>query len=277
MRGDRSESKDERREKLLWRLSALSLGILVAGLVALFVWALDSIDVPVLPSFITEFFRSDEDEDKKELSDDEEAVILALKGENDHLETVMIPDPSTLNLASLLFDMPECSTYTLVNYTVLKSDTDYLMRMNKVWRDGEKYRVETYSADGKQRLTTAICDGINVSITDHLYNTTALYPAGGGFTLSSQAGMPDIELTRGEDAPEIEVSLVRSAQANLYYCVFDYEQLGQREELYFSIEYGIVLRAESYVGDDVVYTLETESLDTKSAISASKFVISSTP
>ncbi|MBQ4574314.1 MAG: hypothetical protein IJA85_03875 [Clostridia bacterium] len=271
--GDHLGVNNERREKLLWRLSVLSLVVIVAAVLGLFVWGLYSIDVLVLPSFISDLFPKGEDAEDEVIPGDEGAIMQAVKDHAEGVEVTVIPDPDTLDLASLLFDLPEHPTYTLVNYTILKSDDSFMMRMNKVWRDGEKYRVETYSADGAQRLVTAICDGETVSITDHLYDTTARYPAGGEFTLSSQAGMPDIELTRGEGAPELEVSLVRSANDNLYYCVFDYEQPEQREELYISIEYGIVVRAETYVGENVVYTLETESLDVVSAIPASRFIV----
>ncbi len=267
------EVNNERRERLLWRLSVLSLVVIVAALLGLFVWGLYSIDVLVLPSFITDLFHIGEEENPEVIPGDEGAILQALKDHVPGVEVTVIPDPTSVDLASLLYEMPEHPRYTLVNYTLLKSGDSSLLCMNRVWRDGEKYRVETYSGDGAQKLITAICDGEVVSISDHRYNTTARYPAGGDFTLSSQAGMPDIEFTRGENAPELEIALIRSAKDNLYRCVFDYEELGQREELYISIEYGIVMRAESYVGEDLVYTLETESLDVVSEIPASRFIV----
>jgi outer membrane lipoprotein-sorting protein len=157
--------------------------------------------------------------------------------------------------------------------------------INNIWRQGVRYRIETY--DGSNKLIkTIVCDGDSVYVTE--YNgadvSSHTFPVNDSFTLEQQAGMLSVEDVRaalgntgadntdetsGEtagsrDINNVTVSLNRSADSSVYHVEYDYLAIPLHEQLDISLEYGFIIKAETYeTGENTLtYSLVTDKMQT---------------
>ncbi|MDD4774277.1 MAG: hypothetical protein PHZ09_11875, partial [Eubacteriales bacterium] len=84
------------------------------------------------------------------------------------------------------------------------------------------------------------------------------------------AGMPSVEDARaalndtgGGDIDNVSVSLVRTPEASVYHVEYDYMRLLLHEQLYISLEYGFIVRAETVeTSGQLTYSLVTDFMQT---------------
>lgn len=144
----------------------------------------------------------------------------------------------------------------------------------KVWKNNEKYRTETQGSVNK----TYICDGERVKITNDDRFTSKIYPASEAFTFSEEIGVADINYILENAQNEIvSVRFARTAGiqtgGNIIYAEFFDSDTEYREEFYISIDYGILLSAQTFMGDELIYRLTTNEFIADYVSDGTMFVV----
>ena len=109
---------------------------------------------------------------------------------------------------------------------------------------------------------TYICDGENVKIINDTRESFRVFPAQEGFGYAEQIGVADVKyILENADSEFISARFARSSGiqngGNIIYVEFYDEQFDRREEFYISADYGIILSAQTYIGDSLSYRLTT--------------------
>jgi|GEM_PF-3521159 len=144
----------------------------------------------------------------------------------------------------------------------------------KVWKNEDKYRTETQGSVNK----TTICDGEKIKITNDDRTTYGIYPVSGEFSFSEEIGVADINYILENAQNEIiSVRFARTAGiqtgGNIIYAEFFDQETGYREEFYISIDYGILLSAQTFMGDELIYRLTTNEFIQNYVSDGTLFVI----
>lgn len=130
---------------------------------------------------------------------------------------------------------------------------------NSVQIDGEKYRIEISGDEDK----TITCDGKQVKAVNNQYFTSGIVESSEAFSWNEQIGVVDIDyFLNNADNELIKASFAKSVGrqgGNIIYIEFYYPQLDQTEKFYISADYGIVLAAQTYMGQTLTYRLTTSS------------------
>ena len=164
--------------------------------------------------------------------------------------------------------------YRAYTVSIYSGNASVTTQYDAVVRDADWWVRETQ--DGVA-LSTAVCQSGSVKITDHTQNQTATATAAsadtpGGIRLAERMGvMPLDELTAligalGEgDAPDygggitgysLALTPARGTGENVF--TFDFTTAsGVREAYSFSFENAVLLTAEKYVGDRLIYKMES--------------------
>lgn len=164
--------------------------------------------------------------------------------------------------------------YRAYTVSIYSGNASVTTQYDAVVRDADWWVRETQ--DGVA-LSTAVCQSGSVKITDHTQNQTATATAAsadtpGGIRLAERMGvMPLDELTAligalGEgDAPDygggitgysLALTPARGTGENVF--TFDFTTAsGVREAYSFSFENAVLLTAEKYVGDHLIYKMES--------------------
>ncbi len=128
---------------------------------------------------------------------------------------------------------------------------------NTVRKSGNKYHIDISGSENK----TIICDGEKIKVTNNLRGTSDTFDADGDFTYTSQIGAADIAyFLENADNKLITARFAESVgktSGNIIYIEFSYDKFNQLEKFYISADYGIVLAAETYIGDTLTYRLTT--------------------
>ena len=260
-----------KRETRMRRISVISL---VAAAIVVFVFfavLMYNNGLLSLPGFITSLLGKPGDKTVTVLPGDDGAVYDALM-HNETAEGVSVyRDLTDADAAGFFTELQPVDEYSLFNRVTLYEGNKSITYRNKIWRQGPRYRIEVYD-EKNNPYKTIICDGVNVYLTLHTDHSDMMrvFPAGGEFTLEQQAGMPSIEDARaalgdggGEDIDNVSVSLVRTPEASVYHVEYDYMRLLLHEQLYISLEYGFIVRAETTeTSGQLTYGLVTDFMQT---------------
>lgn len=282
-----------RRERFLRRLSVISIAAAAAIVFLFFIVLMYNSGLIELPGFIA-LFIGDSDEDKTEVIPGDDGRIYDALSRKKNIEGVSVTRNITDKDAAAFFaELEPAEEYSLRNRVILYYGGKSVTYLNHIWRQGKRYRIETYDAD-KRPVKTTVCDGENVYVTVYTdgEGSTRSFPADESFTLEQQAGMisaervlaalkaaQDPETTDSENAPDdsaeeksaekgdvlnISISLIRTAKNSVYHVEYDCPDLPLHERLFVSIEYGFVTYAETRMtdGDEPIYILETEFMQT---------------
>lgn len=158
------------------------------------------------------------------------------------------------DLESLLRNNPPITSYYLANTFSRFADGKTLTGSNRIWRDGEKFRVQTYSEN--ELIRTVICDGFTVSVQEN--GSVYEFQPSEHFDVESFASMPrSRDFLDSSDVTDLSITLFRDESDTLAHISFVDRRFGQIERLFLSIEYGIVLRAETYLNAQILYSLST--------------------
>lgn len=242
------------RQRILSLLSILSLMLAAVFFISALAFGLSKIGV----IDISKLFGYG-DSDNEILPGDGGRFADALRDNSSTDKVLMIADIPLSELSSLLANNPPAETYYISNSFVYYSRGITYSSSNRIWKDGENYRVETYQ--GTTLKQTVICDGSKVGITEGQSNDTHVFEINDSFNIESYASMPHPRdfLSRW-DVNNLTITLLRTESDNLYQVSYKYPSMNQTELLYISIEYGLVVKAETYIGTDLVYSLSTEEI-----------------
>lgn len=150
-----------------------------------------------------------------------------------------------------------------------------LTRSLKLKRDGDKYTADI--RENGQLTETMICDGENILCTDYSASAvsgTRKYGVSDDFSLESLLGLPLLrEALTADNVTELEVALLRADSDNYYYVTYTYSDVPQREVIYVSVKYGLIVTAETYYNDVIVYRLTTSLLSDSVSFGKTTFEI----
>ena len=254
-------------------VAALILGILY-GLWRIGVWK--------IPDFITELWRGPDDTITV-IPGDEGKIYEALMG-NGTDETIQItPDLNQDNINALIEEMKvRRQFYCEAQSTLYAGDGRLTNHLVIRYHDGS-YRIE--QSDDSGRLIKVVADNGKTAtvrnLDSHGNSKTAEFPSG-TVDLFAQAGMPNGK--EFLDLPEAQPSaqdarrtftLIESEEyGNLLYLAYERTKgdYSQYEVCYYSLDYGIAVRYESYENGVMTYLYEIVSLSDLSQISEDLFV-----
>lgn len=259
-----------RRERRMTVISVASLIVFVLALLCAGVFMMARVGLMPLPSFLEEWLSRTGRDEIAVLPDDDGRIYAALQNQSpENGEIAVTRDLHPEEVRSLLLSNTPLEEYTVVNRVSVYGGHMKNTVVNKIWRSGSRYRLESYEANDTL-LRVIVCDGERIRLTEYSSKSEAVsayFDAGDAFSLESQAGMPDLAaiyaiLGSAEDsgAARLSVSLARRADANVYQITYGYADSDQTEEIYLSLEYGMIVRAASYMGQDQLYLLETTSM-----------------
>jgi len=256
-----------RRENRLTILSVASLILFVLALLVVGMVMMYRTGLITLP----EWLSGGDDRPMEVLPGDEGMIDEALRNPENRLDVAVTWDMTAEEVRRQLLAFPPLSEYTAENRVTVYGGHMQNTVTNKIWRSGEKYRLESYDSDGTlQRVV--ISDGSSVLVTEYSSRTESVsgtFPVSQEFSLENQAGMPDLAPVyrqwenAGEESSltDLSVALARTAESNVYYLTYGYEDSPVTEEIFLSLEYGMVVNARSYDDGETIYQLVTTSLE----------------
>ena len=150
-----------------------------------------------------------------------------------------------------------------------------LVRTVKLSRDGGRYRAEIY--EGGAVVVRIVCDGEKIRYTDYVTYSGAVskdYLVSDDFSLEAQLGLPSLDdILSDKNTADMKVTLLRTKDENLYCVEYSYSDLPQREIIYVSLKYGLIVSSETYYGDISVYRLTTSFFKTETVFGEDVFAI----
>jgi hypothetical protein len=193
------------------------------------------------------------------LPGDEEKIYQSISGIPTDSVT-LIPDITHQQVKELMshLTVPDafCWYYSHTLYSSKKSSTSSgILKM-----DEGSYRIESYTPDGV--LTkTIVGEGDSISVSNNLYSTVSEFPSS-TTSVFVEAGVPDIQRFISDDGLDFEYTLVNSDYGTLIFAEFVSDKNGyvQRQEYYISLDYGIVIKADCYENNNIIYALTTTAL-----------------
>lgn len=191
------------------------------------------------------------------LPGDEEKIYESLHG-GDVPAVTVYPDLSEETVMSLLktAEMPAsfCWYYRSTLYSTRRSRT----RTGILKFEQENRRVELYAPDGTLEKTVTENDGkVSVRTVDGSADFSS-----GAVSMFAEAGVPEVASFLENAGDDWTFSLVESDYGTLLYAEFLHEKGAYRqlEQYYISLDYAIVVRADCYENDVLVYSLNTTAL-----------------
>ena len=265
------------KEQRLQRLSTATLVLFAAALFALLIYGLYKINVVVIPKPIMDIFLSAAGKDAGGDRDYNDQLLNLLKNRNGAEFSVKAYNIDRLDESEyleILKAAPNLDRYYVTQRVSYYSGGTRMTRSKSVWVNGDKYRVDTYAGNipaGNVPVESISYDGANVYIMDYStydFPVVRKLPPADDFSYASGAGLPEIRAFADPgNIAGLEITVERTDKSNMYHIVYGYGNIpDQREELYVSVEYGIILQAETYYGGALVYRMETLSVVT-SAVS----------
>ncbi len=244
---------------------------------AVFAW-MYSMDMLFLPSFIEDLIGKD-DEPSWNLG----ALSELVKNGKDEDGEIVTFDVSYENLLSALLNSDRAEgIYISANINYYSASKEHTRRVT-YYRNGEKFRVESYGALPENSTgvgafeTLKISDGNMICFLDNLsgeFNTIAYDK---GILPEEEAGIPSVDalLLALREFPESEgtaaepgamnvtntsLKLLRTELGNVYYVKFTYGDIGLTEEYYVSLEHRAIISMTSTQNGKTVYSYSVNSI-----------------
>lgn len=264
--------KHEKRMRRLLVIFIIAFLVLAAAFTVILMFRFGLIKPP---DFLSALLGEDGEDIKEVIPGDDGVIYDALMNRETTEGITVTRNINAADAAVFFTELRPAGEYSLFNRVTLYADNRSITYINKIWRQDQRYRIETYDIK-EVPIKTVICDGEYVYVTYHNDSDgESVFPAS-GFTLEQQAGMPSVDdilkrLTEKErektdviqDIENISVSLIQTRENSLYHVEYDYLYLLLHEQLYISIENGFVVRAETRETSGILtYSLETDFMQT---------------
>lgn len=168
------------------------------------------------------------------------------------------------NARELILGIKGKNSYVWESKSTVYADTGNISSFCTIRHYNGKYLAEMLDSEGKTKKT--VYDNLlhtTVTSYERLANGERAQFPSGSLDIFSQSGIANVKefLSLPQDK-EYTISQVNSEWGSLLLVEFFYEDgnFMQKEAYYISLDYGLVLRAESYDGGALSYLLETISL-----------------
>ncbi|MBE6606335.1 MAG: hypothetical protein E7635_04790 [Ruminococcaceae bacterium] len=194
------------------------------------------------------------------LSDDEVLYEnLAEKTQIDNFQLMYEITPEELTL--ILSACNPYDSYTISsNITNQSSDTEITVRI-RATKDLDVYDIKKYTGD--VLFESIISNGEQIEVKDEIRGRSVKYAKSDLFSFESLCSIPSIDtvsdicngIINGEaNVIDYNISLVSDGEYNLYKAVFTYPDILQREEYYISLDTEMIVKLDSYIGDQLYYS-----------------------
>ncbi len=242
--------KDDRKHSFL--LSTLMLAAVVLSVAVLTLFILQRYEVIDLSG------KGETPESESVIPGDEGRFLEALQ--NGSAEGVTVTyDIGEQDVYALLKKNPPITCFYLANTFTYYGETKNASGSNKIWRDGDRFRIQTYEGDAL--VQTVVSDGRIVYVSQSTDDTFFSFPYSEHFEVESYARMPRArDFFELPSVSDLSITLFRDESDTLYHVSYQDTALSQIERLFLSLEYGLVLKAESYADQKLVYSLETTEI-----------------
>ena len=252
------------KERLLSFLSVLTLVAAVTAFLIAVVIGFYHLEVLSLPTWLVKLLHLPMRGGNEILPGDEGRIYEAFKTRKDDPDDGMtlIFDLSRSDLALVLQATPPIDAYTVRYETTLRGGQEESVREVTVWKSGKRRRAEVRDEQGILLDTVTEQEDGSLLCENAKSGEITVLPPKGGFTLESLTGLPSVtEFLTSDAVRDLNLSLLRTGEENIYLAEFRYSDVGLRETYYLSLEYGILLNAasENALGE-TVYTCRTLSL-----------------
>lgn len=252
--------------------------IIVFG--ATFAW-MYSVDLLFLPDFIEDILKLDRNDDTSVFANGELSEIVRT-GKNERGEVVTFDDTYE-NLRAALLSEPASEGIYLSADVCHYADGEPVIRRIRYFRDGERFRAEI-CAPGDDSVTELlkIADSEQLTVADRAAGELRTVARGTDIVPENEAMIPSVtELLRaveafpereaanaeaygelpidetssdGEELSECDIKLVDTDKGKLYYVSFIYNDIGLKEEYFVSLDYRIIISANSFIGETPIYS-----------------------
>ena len=239
-------NKKFRRDRLFSILSVLSLLLAALILVSVFTVSLWKLGILSLPAPIERLLHKDSQAPPPEEFDDRELRDLIVVPPEEYISALRLDESEYL---SALADTPGYTTCTYTFLIVATDGPNTASKRCRVWRDGDRYRAETYDTTSGEMTSLLVCDGIKTRLTVFRpeEEPQSRVMQNGSFTLENQIGIPSVtDFIGREDIEDLDIRIVRSATDNQYRVSYRYIGIPQTEVLYLSLERRLILSAETF-------------------------------
>ncbi len=252
--------KTEKKRGLKKALKILAAALAIVAATLAFVFFMHRFELIELPTPIEKLLGL-YDGGESVLPGDEGKIYDALKNGTKYDDISVIYDVSAQDKYKLLDQTKEIQIYTFFNTVSFSDGENTKVQTNKIWREYDKYRIETYEKNTLVRLI--ICDGANVWVTDRSngIEKTNAYGINDEFTIADQAGTVSLDdFINSETIDTFAASIIRSETDSLWYAELIRSDIPQREHFYVSLKYGIVVNCEIYHDGKLTYKLTTDRI-----------------
>ncbi len=213
---------------------------------------------------------SDESDSVHVLPYDDGSIYNALS-EGKSSDTVsVVSELSRERVEEMLREVTTSETYYQeLNVTVYDGDGKSLATKATVSRQEENYDVSLYSSGGvRYKRITEDGDSVQIYVYDSKGKESKTTLSKGGFDIQSDTG---IIMTHdrffsenssfGENESEFSVAYSDFGTVLMFEFRTMLDNYSQTERYWLSLDYGVVIRAECYEEDTLVYLLETIALN----------------
>ncbi len=173
----------------------------------------------------------------------------------------IFPNITHDNVKHLLRNVVTPENFCWYYRSALYSESGVLSENGILLADGDKYKIEIYSIDN-QLKKTVIKEGELVSVSMGSNNVSPVTYTSTEFSLFSEAGVPDASSFINNTSEQFTYALADNEYGSMIQCRFE-NSVGnytQTEEYYISLDYGIVVKAQCFENDNLIYSLETTAL-----------------
>jgi len=187
---------------------------------------------------------------------DDEKIFNSINGEKSE-SVAVFPNVSHDDVKALLEKSSTPDSFAWTFKSSLHSSKKVLDETGILIYNGENYKIELFDSKGQLTKTVVEDSGVvSISINNSVSEFT---PSNSAFEEAAVPAVSDFLDSKGQD---FSYSLIESEYGTLLYAEFTSSKgdFSMKEQYYISLDYGIVVRADCFENDVIVYSLETTSL-----------------
>ncbi len=173
--------------------------------------------------------------------------------------TLSVPEIGKENARAIIASIKKPENMFWSCKRTLYSGASTTTRIGIYRKRGSKFRAEVQSAAG-ETLRTVIFNGSRVySKVSSGASRTASYSE--QYKPEAVMGFTDLDYFLNAPASAVTLAEIRIVDSKTcLYVEYDQSEVGQKDSYYISLHYGVILKAETKSGGEVVYSAETLSV-----------------
>lgn len=229
------------------------LGVVILLLLLALVWSLNRYDVIKLPEYVLNIF---EQKNQNEVTNvDEMRFYEYLESRSTHESDIEYVTLGVDNVKAFISAINTRDTYYWDCETEYFYDANSVLYSYNIWVDKDTYRIDM--ASNFSNLSTVYKDGI-ITTKDNLSGEVYTTQGDNDISLNKAVNIADVEFLLYSDDTVVEEAKLITAELEKYlYVRFFTEKLNKTDELYVSIDSGLVMFAVSTIDGSKTFSQKT--------------------